>query len=123
VYIINQKLSYTADQFLEDARIKMSVEPSLKKLNFVPEYGTKGYNLASNVYSTAKSYVPASFKEPLSKVEESVAAASAPYVTKAQDKGTEILKVVDDQVIYGRWGHSDPSTRRSLPSQNLLLLC
>lgn len=100
----------------------MSVDQtSLKKLNFVPEYGTKGYNLASNVYSTAKNYVPASFKEQLTKVEESVAAASAPYVTKAQDKGTELLKVMDDQVSYGRYGHSDFLMRRSLPSQNLLL--
>jgi len=70
----------------------------LKKLNFVPEYGSKGYEIATNVYTTAKSYVPAPLQDSLTKVEESVTAATAPYITKAQDKGTDLLKVVDTQV-------------------------
>lgn len=73
-------------------------QQSLKKLNFVPEYGTKGYNMAANAYTAAKSYVPAPVKDQLTKVEETVAAVSAPYVTKAQDKGSELLKAVDEQV-------------------------
>lgn len=75
-------------------------QQSLKKLNFVPEYGTKGYNMAANAYTTAKSYVPSSMKEHVTKVEETVAAVSAPYVTKAQDKGSELLKAVDEQVRF-----------------------
>ena len=81
---------------------------SLKKLSFVPEYGTKGYELATNVYSTAKSYVPAPLQDRLTKVEETVTAASAPYITKAQDKGTDLLKVVDSQVSAAR-GASGPA--------------
>jgi hypothetical protein len=73
-------------------------EAQLKKLNFVPEYGTKGYCMATNVYCTAKDRLPASLKAKVDQVEETVTEASAPYVTKAQDKGSELLKIVDDQV-------------------------
>lgn len=45
---------------------------SLKKLGFVPEAGAKSYEIATNVYTTAKSYVPASLQPKLEKVEESV---------------------------------------------------
>lgn len=77
----------------------------LKKLGFVSEYGTKGYEIATNVYTSAKSYVPAPIQEKLTKVEETVAVATAPYVTKAQDKGTEVLKAVDVQVrdVFFPW--------------------
>lgn len=44
----------------------------LKKLGFVPEAGAKSYEIATNVYTTAKSYVPASLQPRLEKVEESV---------------------------------------------------
>ena len=70
----------------------------LKKLNFVPEYGSKGYCVATNVYSSAKERLPASLKAKVDQVEETVTEASAPYITKAQDKGSELLKIVDDQV-------------------------
>ncbi|KAG7669525.1 hypothetical protein Ndes2526B_g05866 [Nannochloris sp. 'desiccata'] len=73
-------------------------EAQLKQLNFVPEYGSKGYFMATNVYSTAKDKLPASLKAKVDQVEETVTEASAPYITKAQDKGSELLKIVDDQV-------------------------
>lgn len=77
---------------------KMAENTGLKKLSFVPENITKGYTIASNVYTTAKSYVPAPLQTHLSRVEETVTAVSAPYISKAQDKGTELLKAVDERV-------------------------
>lgn len=71
---------------------------SLKKLGFVPEASARSYEIATNIYSTAKSYVPASLQPRIEKVEESVTNASAPYVTKAQDKGAELLKAADERV-------------------------
>lgn len=54
----------------------VSASPSsaaeLHRLNFVPEAGAKGCEIASNIYATAKGYVPASLKPRLDKVEESV---------------------------------------------------
>jgi Rubber elongation factor protein (REF) len=76
----------------------MEQNDQLKKLQFVPEYGSKGYSMATNVYSTAKDRLPASLKAKVDQVEESVTEVSAPYITKAQDKGAELLKIVDDQV-------------------------
>ena len=76
----------------------MENEASLKQLNFVPEYGCKGYSMATNVYSTAKEKLPISLKEQLTKIEEKTSSLSAPLVAQAQDKGSEILKVVDGQV-------------------------
>ena len=73
-------------------------DASLKKLNFVPVYGTKGYNLATTAYSSAKGRLPAPVKDKLSSFEETVSEVTAPYIVKAQDKGSEILKIVDDQV-------------------------
>lgn len=107
---------------------------SLKKLGFVPEASARSYEIATNIYSTAKSYVPASLQPRIEKVEETVtnvsrvwrgrlrevprprrrcrlpppdpphlpdrrpSQASAPYVTKAQDKGAELLKAADERV-------------------------
>jgi hypothetical protein len=73
-------------------------QQNLKKLAFVPEYGSKGYSMATNVYSTTKEKLPASLKAKVDQIEETVTEVSAPYITKAQDKGTEILKIVDNQV-------------------------
>jgi len=73
-------------------------ENSLKQLHFVPEYGSKGYKMANGAYEAAKAYVPEPLKERLVKVEETVGAATAPYVTKAQDTGTALLKNVDSKV-------------------------
>ena len=69
-------------------------DKSLKQLNFVPEYGSKGYEMANNAYSTAKTYVPGPLKERLTNME----AVTAPIVNKAADKGTELLKAVDAKV-------------------------
>lgn len=71
----------------------------LKKLDFVPKYGSKGVKLANDAYETAKAYVPESVKPTLEKVEGSVGAAAAPYVLKAQDSGNALLKTVDSKVI------------------------
>lgn len=70
----------------------------LKKLQFVPEVGAKSVNVAGNVYSAAKDYVPESLKPQLNKVEESVVNLSAPYVAYAQDKSIAVLKGADDRV-------------------------
>jgi hypothetical protein len=70
----------------------------LKRLGVVPEVTTKGCNVAASAYNTAKTYVPAPLQEPLTKMEERVAVASAPLVAQAQDKGSELLKIVDSQV-------------------------
>lgn len=70
----------------------------LKKLGFVPQVSTQAYNTLGSVYTTAKTYVPASLKPQVERVEETVTSISAPYIAKAQDKGTELLKAVDDRV-------------------------
>lgn len=77
---------------------KMADQNGLKKLNFVPEYGTKGYTLATNAYSAAKDKLPVPVQDQLASLETTVTSLSSPYIAKAQDKGTEILKLVDDQV-------------------------
>jgi len=69
---------------------------TLKQLAFVPEYGSKGYQMASSAYENVKTRAPEPVKEQLSKVEQ----MTAPIVTKATDKGSEILKVVDSKVCY-----------------------
>lgn len=70
----------------------------LNRLAFVPEYGTKGYSLAANAYEMAKTYVPASVKPQIEKLEETVTTKTAPYVAKAQDKAEEILQIIDGKV-------------------------
>ncbi len=70
----------------------------LKKLNFVPEYGSKGYSVATSVYAGTKAKLPESLKAKIDGLEETVTEASAPYILKAHDKSTELLKIVDDQV-------------------------
>ena len=70
----------------------------LKKLAFVPEGAAKGASLASSAYATAKTYVPAPLQPQLARVEDTLSSVSAPYVTLAQDKGTELLKAVDNSV-------------------------
>ena len=76
----------------------MADQNGLKKLNFVPEYGTKGYTIATRTYSAAKDRLPVPVQDQLASLETTVTTMSSPYVAKAQDKGTEILKLVDDQV-------------------------
>lgn len=77
----------------------MSSQQELKVLGFVPEVGSKSFNLATRTYSSAKGYVPTSLQPTVSKLEEQVVSLSAPYVALAQDKSTELLKVVDNKVI------------------------
>lgn len=48
----------------------------LKKLGFVPEAGARGCEIASNIYSTAKGYVPASLQPRLDNLEVSVSNVS-----------------------------------------------
>lgn len=71
---------------------------SLKRLSVVPEVTTKGCEAATNMYNTAKTYVPEQLKEPVEKIEEKLSSLSAPLVAQAQDKGSEILKAVDLKV-------------------------
>lgn len=70
----------------------------LKKLNFVPEYGSKGYMVATSVYTNTKAKLPESLKAKVDGLEDTVTEASAPYITKAQTKSSELLKIMDDQV-------------------------
>jgi IMP dehydrogenase/GMP reductase len=70
----------------------------LKRVGFVPEAGTKGYEIASQIYTTAKGYVPATIQPTVTKVEETMTNATAPYLAVAQDKSVELLKVVDVKV-------------------------
>jgi hypothetical protein len=70
----------------------------LNRLAFVPEYGTKGYSYAAMTYEMAKTYMPASVKPQIEKMEETVTTKTAPYVAKAQDKAEEILQIIDGKV-------------------------
>ena len=79
-------------------RMSGADQNELKQLQFVPQYGGKGVEMATGAYETAKTYVPEPLKERLVKVEESLGAATAPYVTKAQDTGNQLLKTVDTKV-------------------------
>lgn len=73
-------------------------ENGLKRLAFVPDVAEKAAHTAASVYNTSKTYVPANLKPRLESVEERVSNLSAPYVTKAQDAGSELLKAMDSKV-------------------------
>lgn len=73
-------------------------QADLKRLAFVPEVAEKAVNTASSLYSTSKTYVPASLKPRLDGLEEQVGNLSAPYVAKAQDTSSELLKTIDQKV-------------------------
>ena len=77
-------------------RMTETKEESLKQLKFVPEYGSKGYTIASNVYENAKTYAPEPVKETLTHLEQK----TAPYIHRATDTGSQILKTVDSKVCY-----------------------
>lgn len=70
----------------------------LQYLGVVPEYLSKGAQVAESVYATLKSYTPSSIAPRVEAVESRVAETATPWVTAAQDKGTAILKVADDKL-------------------------
>ena len=73
-----------------------------KKLGFVEDVAERGVDVAGTAYATAKKYVPQSVRPRLDLVEEQVTSIAAPYVAKAQDAGSTLLKTVDARVRAGR---------------------
>lgn len=80
------------------AAVAPTQEAQLKKLGFVPEISSQAATRIGAAYTTAKAYVPASLKPQLERAEVTVSSVSAPYIAKAQDVGSEMLKTVDEKV-------------------------
>ena len=70
----------------------------LKRLSFVEEAAEKASVKATALYSASKRYVPESVKPKLDQLETSVATTAAPYLHKAQDTSSELLKAMDSKV-------------------------
>lgn len=73
-------------------------DSGLKKLGPVLDASSYGYTVASNLYTTARAYVPASLESTVEKAETTLTEYTAPLVTRAQDTATAALKLADDKV-------------------------
>lgn len=73
----------------------------LKRLSFVPEVAEKGVHMASAAYATTKAHLPEAVKPKVAQLEERVSSLSAPYVARAQDTSSDLLRAVDSKVREG----------------------
>jgi hypothetical protein len=69
-----------------------------KRLGWVQGYATQATSLANNVYTQARSFVPASLEPFVVQLEETAVSITVPYVTLAQDAAEKVLSSVDAQV-------------------------
>ena len=95
-------VSSTTRQSTHTATTNMAApqkDNGLKKLGPVLDASSYGYTVASNLYTTARTYVPAALEATVHKAETTLTEYSAPLVTRAQDTATAALKLADDKVI------------------------
>jgi hypothetical protein len=80
----------------------------LKRLGWVQVYCqsglSKGYGLATSVYSTAKTYAPASLNPVLAAVEDKVSEYGTPLAHQGADFSERILELADKKVGPGLRG-------------------
>ncbi|DBA76813.1 TPA: hypothetical protein ACH3X2_008832 [Trebouxia sp. C0005] len=88
--------------FTQQGRMVQSSADELKRLAFVRNYSgfclSKGYSLASSVYSTSRAYTPARLNSSMQAMEDVISEYSSPMIMAVQDQSKRALYQIDHQV-------------------------